>query len=203
MKSQILLTVWCNISGGAGGEIWHWSLSGVKGLTTFWEVFYCCVIPSGILSGTSALLLTFDEAEVRKILAYCQNVIDYLTVSEQVETLQDLTTFVKNLTPGLSSMAKMVEGRERELTHQMHAAILRKCITSVKSTVQPAISALKTYVKIPETGRKGVIVNKVIWSLRAVDMWSVQKLKKVCSFNLVKPHSPYFEVQREVKWGSQ
>ena len=34
MKSQALLTVWCNISGGAGGEIWHWSLSGVKGLTT-------------------------------------------------------------------------------------------------------------------------------------------------------------------------
>ena len=32
MKNQALLTVWCNISGGAGGEIWHWSLSGVKGL---------------------------------------------------------------------------------------------------------------------------------------------------------------------------
>ena len=32
MKSQVLLTVRCNISGGAGGEIWHWSLSGVKGL---------------------------------------------------------------------------------------------------------------------------------------------------------------------------
>ena len=32
MKSQVLLTVWCSISGGAGGEIWHWSLSGVKGL---------------------------------------------------------------------------------------------------------------------------------------------------------------------------
>ena len=35
MKSQVLLTVWCNISGGAGGEIWHWSLSGVKGLNSF------------------------------------------------------------------------------------------------------------------------------------------------------------------------
>ena len=35
MKSQVLLTVWCNISGGAGGEIWHWSLSGVKGLTGY------------------------------------------------------------------------------------------------------------------------------------------------------------------------
>ena len=32
MKSQALHTVWCHISGGAGGEIWHWSLSGVKGL---------------------------------------------------------------------------------------------------------------------------------------------------------------------------
>ena len=32
MKSQVLLTVWCNISGEAAGEIWHWSLLGVKGL---------------------------------------------------------------------------------------------------------------------------------------------------------------------------
>ena len=30
-KSQVLLTVWCNISGEAAGEIWHWSLLGVKG----------------------------------------------------------------------------------------------------------------------------------------------------------------------------
>ena len=36
MKNQALLTVWCNISDGAGGEIWHWSLSGVKGLTHSW-----------------------------------------------------------------------------------------------------------------------------------------------------------------------
>ena len=33
MKSQVLHTVWCNISGEAAGEIWNWSLSGVKGLT--------------------------------------------------------------------------------------------------------------------------------------------------------------------------
>ena len=32
MKSQILHTVWCCISGEAAGEIWHWSLFGVKGL---------------------------------------------------------------------------------------------------------------------------------------------------------------------------
>ena len=32
MKSQVLHTVWCNITGEAAGEILHWSLLGVKGL---------------------------------------------------------------------------------------------------------------------------------------------------------------------------
>ena len=34
MKSQVLSTVWCNISGEAAGKIWNWSLLGVKGLNT-------------------------------------------------------------------------------------------------------------------------------------------------------------------------
>ena len=33
MKSQVLHTVWCNISGEAAEESWCWSLLGVKGLT--------------------------------------------------------------------------------------------------------------------------------------------------------------------------
>ena len=32
MKSQVLHTVWCNMTGEATGEIWSWSLLGVKGL---------------------------------------------------------------------------------------------------------------------------------------------------------------------------
>ena len=31
MKSQVLHTAWCHISGEAAGEIWTWSLLGVKG----------------------------------------------------------------------------------------------------------------------------------------------------------------------------
>ena len=55
MKSQVLHTVWCNISGQAAGEIWHWSLLGVKGLqcalflvaaitraTWTWEMMLSC-----------------------------------------------------------------------------------------------------------------------------------------------------------------
>ena len=33
MESKVLHTVWCDISGEAAGEIWHWALLGVKGLT--------------------------------------------------------------------------------------------------------------------------------------------------------------------------
>ena len=33
MQSQVLHTVWCNISGQAAGEIQNWSVLGVKGLT--------------------------------------------------------------------------------------------------------------------------------------------------------------------------
>uniref|UniRef100_A0A8C2S5V6 Vinculin n=1 Tax=Capra hircus TaxID=9925 RepID=A0A8C2S5V6_CAPHI len=44
----------------------------------------------GILSGTSDLLLTFDEAEVRKIIRVCKGILEYLTVAEVVETMEDL-----------------------------------------------------------------------------------------------------------------
>ena len=37
MKSQVLHTVWCNISGEAAGGIWNWSLLGVKGLAGITE----------------------------------------------------------------------------------------------------------------------------------------------------------------------
>lgn len=52
-----------------------------------------CVV--GILQGTSALLLSFDESEVRKIIRICKNVLEYLAITEVVETLEDLVTFVK------------------------------------------------------------------------------------------------------------
>ncbi|TNN00056.1 hypothetical protein fugu_013088 [Takifugu bimaculatus] len=55
----------------------------------------------GILSGTSDLLLTFDEAEVRKIIRVCKGILEYLTVAEVVETMEDLITYTKNLGPAI------------------------------------------------------------------------------------------------------
>ena len=42
MKSQVLYAVLCYISCGAAGEIWNWSLLGVKGLTFTLIMSWCC-----------------------------------------------------------------------------------------------------------------------------------------------------------------
>ena len=55
-----------------------------------------------ILQGTSNVLLVFDESEVRKIVQECKRVLDYLSVAEVIETMDDLVQFVKDLSPSLS-----------------------------------------------------------------------------------------------------
>lgn len=61
----------------------------------------------GILQGTSALLLCFDESEVRKIIRGCRKVLDYLAVAEVIESMEDLTQFVKVRTSSLCSRFTM------------------------------------------------------------------------------------------------
>ncbi|KAL9979828.1 hypothetical protein ACROYT_G017545 [Oculina patagonica] len=110
----------------------------------------------GILSGTSALLLTFDEAEVRKILKVCRGVLEYLSVAEIVESMEELVTFVKNLTPGITEMAKKVEARIEELTHQDHADMLKKSLNTVKAMSTQLITAIKTYVLTVQRGGQNI-----------------------------------------------
>jgi hypothetical protein len=50
--------------------------------------------PHPICQGTSALLLCFDESEVRKIIRVCRKVLDYLAIAEVVELVDDLKQFV-------------------------------------------------------------------------------------------------------------
>ena len=58
-----------------------------------------------ILQGTSNVLLVFDESEVRKIIAECKKVLDYLSVAEVIETMEDLVQFVRDLSPCLSKVS--------------------------------------------------------------------------------------------------
>ena len=79
-----------------------------------------------ILQGTSGVLLCFDESEVRKIIKECKKVLDYLSVAEVIESMEDLVQFVKDLSPCLSKVTREVEKRVEDLTHQVHREILSR-----------------------------------------------------------------------------
>lgn len=68
----------------------------------------------GILQGTSALLLAFDESEVRKIVRVCKNVLEYLAITEVVDRMEDLVTFVK--------VSQEFDQQTLTCTHNTHAA---------------------------------------------------------------------------------
>uniref|UniRef100_A0A8C6TN06 Vinculin n=1 Tax=Neogobius melanostomus TaxID=47308 RepID=A0A8C6TN06_9GOBI len=110
----------------------------------------------GILSGTSDLLLTFDEAEVRKIIRVCKGILEYLAVAEVVETMPDLLTYTKNLGPGMTKMAKMIDERQQELTHQEHRVMLINSMNTVKELLPILISGIKIFVTTKTSGSHGV-----------------------------------------------
>ncbi|XP_066519906.1 LOW QUALITY PROTEIN: vinculin b [Hoplias malabaricus] len=110
----------------------------------------------GILSGTSDLLLTFDEAEVRKIIRVCKGILEYLTVAEVVESMEDLITYTKNLGPGMTKMAKMIDERQQELTHQEHRVMLVNSMNTVKELLPVLISGIKIFVTTKTAQSQGV-----------------------------------------------
>uniref|UniRef100_A0A4D5R9C1 Vinculin n=1 Tax=Scolopendra viridis TaxID=118503 RepID=A0A4D5R9C1_SCOVI len=110
----------------------------------------------GILQGTSSLLLCFDESEVRKIIRECKKVLDYLAVAEVIESMEDLVQFVKDLSPCLTKVSRDVDGREKELTHQIHREILVRCLDQVKTLAPILICSMKIFIQILVQGGKGV-----------------------------------------------
>ncbi|XP_047025653.1 vinculin-like [Helicoverpa zea] len=110
----------------------------------------------GILQGTSALLLCFDESEVRKIVKECKKVLDYLGVAEVIDTMEDLVQFLRDISPALSRAAREVAARAAELTHPPHADTLTRCLDSVKQLAPVLICSMKMYIHILTEGGKGM-----------------------------------------------
>ncbi|PAV91391.1 hypothetical protein WR25_04456 isoform A [Diploscapter pachys] len=102
----------------------------------------------GILQGTSALLLCFDESEVRKIIRGCRKVLDYLAVAEVIEGMDDLAQFVKDISPWLTRVTTDVNLRQQELTHQVHREILIRCLDAIKTLSPILICAMKIFIQI-------------------------------------------------------
>lgn len=108
-----------------------------------------------ILQGTSSVLLCFDESEVRKIIKDCKKVLDYLSVAEVIETMEDLVQFVRDLSPSLSKVTREVEKRIEDLTHQVHRDILSRCVEQIKTLAPILICSMKIFIQIISQGGKG------------------------------------------------
>jgi vinculin len=63
---------------------------------------------------------------VRKIIQFCNQLQEYLTITEAIQSIEDLVVYVRNLTPIMTRVAKEVEQREQELTNQRHRELLIK-----------------------------------------------------------------------------
>uniref|UniRef100_K7FE14 Vinculin n=1 Tax=Pelodiscus sinensis TaxID=13735 RepID=K7FE14_PELSI len=108
----------------------------------------------GILSGTSDLLLTFDEAEVRKIIRVCKGILEYLTVAEVVETMEDLVTYTKNLGPGKTFPILLVQ--RQHLGDQEDRVMLVNSMNTVKELLPVLISAMKIFVTTKSSKSQGI-----------------------------------------------
>uniref|UniRef100_A0A3Q1AHJ4 Vinculin n=1 Tax=Amphiprion ocellaris TaxID=80972 RepID=A0A3Q1AHJ4_AMPOC len=98
----------------------------------------------GILSGTSDLLLTFDEAEVW----FCVCLPPYAHVLN--------SSHFPLLSSGMTKMSKMIEERQQELTHQEHRQMLLSSMNTIKELLPVLISAIKIFVATKSTRGAGV-----------------------------------------------
>lgn len=104
----------------------------------------------GILQGTSALLLCFDESEVRKIIRECKRVLDYLAVAEVIETMEDLVQFLKDLSPCLSKVSTYSELILLErLIHIFHIIFLT---LTIDHSVRPLATGARIQVSVGAFG---------------------------------------------------
>ncbi len=108
----------------------------------------------GILQGVSTLLLVFDQSEVRKIVKACEGIIEYIKVSEVVQTMEELVTFTKNLSPGMTAMTKLVDARQQDLTNPSHAAIIEAESEQVKRALPLLLSSMKAFVTLRRDKKK-------------------------------------------------
>ncbi|KAL7983041.1 hypothetical protein Chor_013692 [Crotalus horridus] len=97
----------------------------------------------GILSGTSDLLLTFDEAE-------------RLAGSERKKEPPQSVHGCLYFLSGMTKMAKMIDERQQELTHQEHRVMLVNSMNTVKDLLPVLISAMKIFVTTKNSQNQGI-----------------------------------------------
>ena len=94
------------------------------------------------------MLLSFDASQVRKICRDCKKVLDYLAISEVIETMEDLVQFVKDLSPCLSKVSHDIEGRQRDLLNPQQRENLGQHLEQIKTLAPILICSMKIFIQI-------------------------------------------------------
>ncbi len=96
-----------------------------------------------------------QSLQVRKICRDCKKVLDYLAVSEVIETMEDLVQFVKDLSPCLSKMCQDVDARRRDLLNPYQRENLGQHLEQVKTLAPILICSMKIFIQILSQEGKG------------------------------------------------
>ena len=119
----------------------------------------------------------------------CKKVLDYLAISEVIETMEDLVQFVKDLSPCLSKVSHFflfffsslfflffihlllffyffqvshdVEGRRKDLLNPYQRDILGQHLDQVKTLAPILICSMKIFIQILGTDAQGISNNRI------------------------------------------
>ena len=94
------------------------------------------------------MLICFDASQVRKLCRDCKKVLDYLAISEVIETMEDLVQFVKDLSPCLSKVSHDVEGRQNDLLNPPQRESLGQHLEQIKTLAPILICSMKIFIQI-------------------------------------------------------
>ena len=131
--------------------------------------------------GTTNMLLSFDASQVRKICRDCKKVLDYLAISEVIETMEDLVQFVKDLSPCLSKVSQDVDARRLDLLNPQQRESLGLHLEQIKTLAPILICSMKIFIQILNqqgTGTDEAIANRNYLAGRMHDEISEVKTSK-------------------------
>ena len=94
--------------------------------------------------------------KVRKLCRDCKKVLDYLAISEVIETIEDLVQFVKDLSPCLSKVCHDVEARRKDLLNPYQRDQLAHHLDQLKTLAPILICSMKIFIQIMSQGGKGM-----------------------------------------------
>lgn len=86
--------------------------------------------------------------QVRRLCRDAKKVLDYLAVSEVIETMEDLVQFVKDLSPCLSKVCQDVDGRRKDLLNPFQRDALGQHLEQVKTLAPILICSMKIFIQI-------------------------------------------------------